>query len=194
MMADNLQELWDNLIQTALTMGLFTAALWLIHIVDALAFKGALKRRFGIKPRSRFSLLAILFSPFLHLDRRHLAANTIPFFILGSLVLIQGQITFWISTLIIILVAGLGVWLFGKPGTQHMGASSLILGYFGFLLAGVFFDFDIITLLIAVIVALLYLGLITQIIPLKKGVSTTGHLFGFLAGVLSAFLAGYFPT
>jgi membrane associated rhomboid family serine protease len=80
----------------------------------------------------------------------------------------------------------LGVWIFGKPGTQHMGASGLILGYFGYTLASVFFSPDLAAIIIAVIVAVLYLGLIWQVVPLKKGVSTTAHLFGFIGGIVAA--------
>lgn len=185
---ENLQELWNSILDTAVTMGLFTLALWIVHFVDSVFLKSALRRRFALQPRGRFAPLRILLSPFFHVDRAHLLANTVPFFVLGSLVLIQGQIVFWLATVIIIITAGLGIWLFGKGNTAHVGASGLILGYFGFLLANALFNPDLITILIAVLVAVLYLGLITQIVPLKKGVSTTGHLFGFLGGVLSAFL------
>lgn len=185
-MIENFQMLFESTLRTAVAMGLFTAALWVIHFIDTVLLHSALKRRFGIIPRSRFSPLSILLAPFLHVDRRHLAANTIPFFVLGSLVMIQGQPTFWITTLTIILISGLGVWIFGKPNTQHMGASGLILGYFGYTLAGVFFSPDLAAIIIAVIVAVLYLGLIWQVVPLKKGVSTTAHLFGFIGGIVAA--------
>ena len=49
-------------------------------------------------------------------------------------------------------------------------------------------------ILVAVVVAILYLGLIWQVVPLKKGVSTTGHLFGFLGGIIAAGLAGLLTT
>jgi membrane associated rhomboid family serine protease len=185
-MVESFQILFNNVLRTAMAMGLFTVALWIIHFIDTVLLHSALKRRFGIIPRSRFNPFSILFAPFLHVDRRHLAANTIPFFILGSLVLIQGQLIFWVTTLIIILISGLGVWILGKPNTQHMGASGLILGYFGYILANVFFSPDLATIIIAVVVAMLYLGLIWQVIPLKKGVSTTAHLFGFIGGIVAA--------
>jgi membrane associated rhomboid family serine protease len=170
-------------------MGLFVLALWVIHFVDTVVLHDALKKRFGLRPRSRFSPLSILISPFLHVDRRHLAANSIPFFVLGSLVMIQGQPVFWLTTLIIILIAGMGIWLLGKRNTIHMGASGLILGYFGYTLASVLFAPDLATIIVAVVVVILYLGLIWQIVPLKKGVSTTGHLFGFLGGMVAAGVA-----
>ena len=189
-MLESFQQLLSDIWQSAIFMGLFTLALWLIYFIDSVVMKSGLKNRFGLKPRSRFNPLAILISPFLHVNRAHLAANSIPFFILGSLVMVQGQLAFWLTTFIIIIIAGLGIWLFGKKNTQHMGASGLILGYFGYLLASAFFSTNLATIIIAVIVAVLYLGLIWQIVPMKKGVSTTGHLFGFIGGIIAAGIVG----
>ena len=188
-MIEDFRLLFEKMLRTAVTMGLFVLALWVIYFVDAALLHGSLKRRFGIRPRSKFSLGSILFSPFLHVNRQHLAANSVPFFILGSLVLVQGQLAFWLTTAIIIPISGLGIWLFGKPNTLHMGASGLILGYFGFILSSVFFAPDLVTILIAIAVAVFYIGLIRQIVPLQKGVSTTGHLFGFLGGIVAAGVA-----
>lgn len=193
-MIESFQLLLSKVLHTAVAMGLFVIALWVIHFVDTVLLHDGLKKRFGLHPRAKFNPLSILISPFLHVDRRHLAANSIPLFVLGSLVMIQGQLLFWIITLVIILIAGLGIWLFGQPNTQHMGASGLILGYFGYLLASVFFAPDLATILVAVVVAVLYLGLIWQVIPLKKGISTTGHLFGFLGGIVAAGLVGLVTT
>ncbi len=190
-MIDGLVAVGQSILQTAVWMGLFLAALWIIYFIDAGLLKGKLRNRFGLIPRSHFSLLRILISPFLHVNRKHLVANSIPFFLLGSLVMVQGQTTFWLSTLIIIIVAGLGIYFLGKAGTIHMGASGLILGYFGYLLANIIFNPDVVTIIIAAIVIVLYLGLIIQIVPLKKGVSTTGHLFGFVGGVLAAWITAF---
>ena len=192
-MIESLRILLDNILQTALTMGLFVIALWVIYFIDTMLLHDALKKRFGLIPRAGFRPLSILISPFLHVNVRHLAANTIPFFVLGSLVLVQGQLIFWLTTFIIIVIAGLGIWLFGQSNTQHMGASGLILGYFGYTLASAFFNPDLASLVVAVIVAVLYLGLIWQVVPLKKGVSTTGHLFGFLGGIIAAGIVAWLP-
>jgi len=191
---DDIRLLLEKMARTAVTMGLFVLILWIIYFVDTVLLHSALKMRFGIRPRTRFSLGSILISPFLHVNRQHLAANSVPFFVLGSLVMVQGRSAFWLTTAIIIPIAGLGVWIFGKPNTVHMGASGLILGYFGFILASVFFSPDLVAIILALIVAALYIGLITQIVPLKKGVSTTGHLFGFIGGIVAAGIAALIGT
>jgi membrane associated rhomboid family serine protease len=188
-MMEDLRLLLEKMARTAIAMGLFVLALWIVYFVDSAILHNALKTRFGIRPRTKFSLASIFISPFLHVNRQHLAANSIPFFVLGSLVMVQGQLVFWLTTAIIIPIAGLGIWLFGKPNTRHMGASGLILGYFGFILSSVFFAPDLLTIIVGIVVAVLYLGLIWQIVPLKEGVSTTGHLFGCLGGIVAAAVA-----
>ncbi|MCB0165421.1 MAG: rhomboid family intramembrane serine protease [Anaerolineae bacterium] len=186
MIAD-FQVLLTNIIQTALDMGLLVIAVWIIHLIDTV-LGGGLKQYFGLRPRTTLNPLAFLISPFLHVDFKHLITNTLPLFILGTLVMVQGQLAFWVTTLIIIIAAGIGIWLFGQANTVHVGASGLILGYFGYLLANVFFSPNWATIIVAGIVALLYLGLIWQVVPLKKGISTMGHLFGFLGGIAAAWI------
>lgn len=186
-MIANFQQLLSNLIQTALDMGLLVIAVWILFLIDTV-LGGRLKKWFGLRPRAGFNPLAFLISPFLHVDLKHIIANTIPFFILGALVMVQGQLVFWVTTLIVIIVAGLGIWFFGKTNSLHVGASGLILGYFGYLLASAFFSTDLATIIVAVVVAVLYLGLIWQVLPFKKGVSTMGHLFGFLGGIAAAWI------
>ena len=190
-MLDNFQLLLTNVVQTAMTMVYIIIALWLIHLIDTWLLRGGLKQRFGIRPRTNFNPLNIFIAPLLHANFGHLTANSIPLFVLGALILAQGQLTFWLMTLLVMLVAGLGTWFFGKPDTLHIGASGVILGYFGFILANVFVAPDLTTILIAGIVVVLYLGLIWQILPLKQGVSTTAHLFGFLGGVISTGLIAW---
>ncbi len=187
-MLNSLQQVLSNILQTAVTMGIIVIVLWIIHMVDTWLLRGGLKQRFGIRPRTDFNPLDFLFAPLLHVDFAHLAANSVPLFMLGGLVLVQGQLTFWVMTLFVMVVAGLGTWFLGKPNTFHVGASGVILGYFGFILANVFFMPDLATILVATIVVILYIGLIWQILP-RKGVSFTGHLFGFLGGILAAWVA-----
>lgn len=184
-MIEKLYVLVGNIFDSALTLGLLVLFLWVLHLVDSLLLRGAMRERFGIRPRSRFNALSILLSPLLHVSVAHLAANSVPFFILGTLVLLDGQATFWLVSAVIV-GGGVGTWLFGRPNTRHVGASGLILGYFGYLLASVFLAPDLATIVVAVIVAFLYLGLLWQVLPLKKGVSVAGHFFGFLGGVIAA--------
>ena len=87
------------------------------------------------------------------------------------------------------MFAGAGVWLAGRDGV-HIGASSLVFGYFGYLVARGFFERSFMSVLIAVAVAVFYGGLIFGLLPLGGFVSWEGHLFGLIGGVILAWVSG----
>ena len=70
--------------------------------------------------------------------------------------------------------------------TNHIGASGLIFGYLGFLLARGVFEKSFASIAIAVAILAAYGGLLIGVLPGQEGVSWQGHLFGFLAGVAAA--------
>ncbi|MCK5243241.1 rhomboid family intramembrane serine protease [bacterium] len=154
---------------------------WVIGIVNAILQNQLLQ--YGIMPRTVTGLRGIIFSPFLHHGFSHLMLNSLPFLVLGGLVMLRGAHTFVVISLLITLLSGAGVWVFGRPA-YHVGASGLIFGYFGFLLAAGWYERKFSSLLIAVAVLLLYGGLIWGVLPLRTHVSWEGHLFGFIAGVM----------
>lgn len=162
--------------------------IWAVFILNwALPFE---LRNFGIRPLSWTGLWGLLFSPFLHLNLSHIMANTLPLFILLTLSLVY-DLEATIFALIIIMAVGGGlVWLFGGSNTVHIGASGVIFGLIGFLLAAGIFLRDWKALLTAGAVFFLYGGILLSNFVPKQGVSWTGHLFGFLAGILAAWLTG----
>jgi membrane associated rhomboid family serine protease len=170
----------------AIILATFVAIFWLLEILDQFVFRGSLDI-FGIIPHQVIGLRGILFAPFLHGDFPHLIANTVPFLILGWLVMLQETSDFFIVTGLTMLVGGLGVWLFAAPGSIHIGASILIFGYLGFLLLRGYFQRNIPSILLSILVFLLYGGTIWGVLPSSRpGISWQGHLFGFLGGVLAA--------
>lgn len=163
--------------------------LWIIHIVNWLTGYGF--NSFGIYTRRLRGLPGIIFAPFLHGDFNHLFFNTIPLFVLSDLVLLEGQVVFYVVSSVIIVLSGLLVWLFGKRGI-HIGASSLIMGYFGYLLSKAYFHVTGTTIILAGICLYYFGGLILSIFPgAKKNVSWEGHIFGLLSGI---FVAYYLPN
>ena len=169
----------------AIILATFVAIFWLLEILDQFVFRGSLDI-FGIIPHQVIGLRGILFAPFLHGDFPHLIANTVPFLILGWLVMLQETSDFFVVTGLTMLVGGLGVWLFAAPGSIHIGASILIFGYLGFLLLRGYFQRNIPSILLSILVFLLYGGAIWGVLPSRPGISWQGHLFGFLGGVLAA--------
>lgn len=166
-------------------LGGFVVLLWVLELMDQLLLRGRLDY-FGIQPRRWSGLRGIVFAPLLHGTWRHLMANTMPLLVLGGFVIWRGLDEFAIATLISWVGSGLAVWLLGSPRTLHIGASGLIFGYFGFLLLRGYFEQNLVSLTIAVVVAIVYAPLIWGVLPLRRGVSWQGHLFGFLAGGLTA--------
>lgn len=165
------------------------ATFWIVWAIDHFAFDGGL-RRYGILPREKIGLRGIVFAPFLHGDLWHLISNTVPFAILGLLVAMRDAGEFVAVTAIVSLVSGLGTWVLGNPGTVHIGASGLVFGYFGFLVARGLFDRSLFSFLVAVAVGVLYGGMIWGLIPfrMQPGISWEGHLCGAVGGVLSAWM------
>ena len=120
---------------------------------------------------------------FLHGNFSHLLANTVPLLVLGFLVCathkgLQATVT-------IGLLTGSLVWLAARNG-MHVGASGLVMGYFGFLLSGVFFDRRFKNIILMLLTVVLYGGLVFTLIDFRQWVSFEGHIFGFTAGIASA--------
>src|SRR3990167_5015846 len=104
----------------------------------------------GIWPRKKWGWLGIPFSPFLHGNFTHFLFNSFPLFMFSNFLLLYGEKTFFIATIFIILVGGFLVWLFGRPGV-HIGASTLIMGYLGFISVGAYYHPTPLSFLIGVV-------------------------------------------
>lgn len=168
--------------RTSMLLGT-TGSMWFVWAAD-LVWPGTIGH--GIVPRTSYGLTGIVMAPFIHANLQHLLANTVPFIILGAVILLRGTRAFMTVLLASALVAGLGTWLFGTPHTMHIGASGVVFGFFGYLLFRAAYDRRLSSLLIAVVVAVLYgASFLTSLMP-AAGISWTGHLFGFLGGIAAA--------
>jgi membrane associated rhomboid family serine protease len=161
------------------------AIMWLSEIVDWLLFDGALNR-LGIAPRQAAGLRGIPLAPFLHGSFAHLVANTLPFLVLGFLVILRHRHRFALVTVAIVLISGLGTWLVAPAQTIHIGASGLIFGYFAFLVVAAYYERSVEAVALALLSILLYGGLVAGILPRGDGISWQGHLFGLVGGALAA--------
>lgn len=163
--------------------------LWAIEIVDYAVFNGSLDR-YGIQPRQINGLWGIFFAPLLHGGFGHLIANTIPFISLGWLTMLREESDFYIVSILSALIGGVGVWIFGAPNSVHIGASILIYGYLGFLLFRGYFQKNLPSIALSILVAIVYGSLIWGVFPSDIGVSWQGHLFGFIGGAIAAKIIG----
>ncbi|MEY3012890.1 MAG: hypothetical protein RIT45_1625 [Pseudomonadota bacterium] len=159
--------------------------LWTIEIVDTVLLGSRLQRH-GIHPRSLGGLIGVLTAPFLHGGWSHLIANSLPLLVLGGLVRARGRTQFLEVTVVVAAVAGAGAWLFGGAGSNHIGASGVIFGWFGYLLFAGWYARSLGDVAVAALVFLFYGGLVWGVLPGQPGVSWQSHLFGFLGGWLAA--------
>ncbi len=172
---------WRN---AALIMVGFVAVLWAVQLVDVATHYSLL--RFGIVPRSLSRLGDILSAPFLHVSWTHIESNTPPLFVLGLLVALAGLRRFLAVTAFVIVVAGLGVWLVSPSNTDTVGASGVVFGYLGFLLARGAIERRLLELAVAVAVGVGYWWTLPALLPGNPAVSWQDHLFGLFAGILAA--------
>ena len=158
--------------------------LWAVYLFDMVLPIDL--RAYGLRPRSMTGLWGIAFSPFLHLDLRHLAANTGALFILLTVSLAFNRKLTIIALLIIVLAGGGFVWAFGKSNTVHIGASGIIFGLIGFLMFIGIFRREWVALLFSVAILFSYGGSLLSLLVYQEGISWSGHFFGFLSGVMAA--------
>jgi membrane associated rhomboid family serine protease len=160
--------------------------MWAIEIAGLLPF--VYPWQHGIHPRTIEGLWGLITAPFLHVNLAHLIANSVPFVVLGGIVLLGGRAIFWGVTLFVMLFGGLGVWCLAQGGTNHIGASGLIFGYLGFLLARGIVERSVVWFLVSLAILISYGGLLWSVLPMHVGggVSWQSHLSGFLAGLAAA--------
>lgn len=164
-----------------------TVVLWLIEFVDTIVLDDHLQGG-GIHPRRLDGLDGVLWAPILHLGFGHVLANTIPFVLLGLLVMSHGRVR-WVQVCVgVALLGGVLTWVFARSG-NHIGASGVVFGLLGYLVAGAFTARSVKAVWTGMIALFLYGGLLWGILP-SPGISWEGHLFGLVAGAVMAFALG----
>ncbi|WP_150241475.1 rhomboid family intramembrane serine protease [Nocardiopsis quinghaiensis] len=175
-------------ITAILTVAGMLAAMWVIEILDSLLLLGTLDQRFGLRAWDFQGLWTMFTAPFMHGNLEHLIGNSLPFLVLGVLVAFSGLGRFLLTTMIIVVVSGVGVWLFSSPTSLTVGASGLVFGYFGYTVLRGIIERKTIDIVIMICVILFYGTMIWGVLPQYPGVSWQAHLFGFLGGMFAAYL------
>ena len=172
--------------RTALYVSLGLAALiWACYFLALLVGPASL-RELGVRPRRLDGLDGILFGPLLHGSINHLLGNTLPLVIFSFLTLLEGVQRYAVVLASAWLTSGVGVWLFG--GGLTVGISGVVFGLFAYLMVRGIYNRDLLQLLLAGILFLIYGSLLWGVLPVNIGVSWQAHLFGAAGGVLAAVL------
>jgi membrane associated rhomboid family serine protease len=144
---------------------------------------------FGVLPRSQRGLIGIIIAPFLHANFAHLAANCVSLFILGLAGCAYSRRLTFVACVYSSLFAGVLTWVIGKEGAPHVGASGVIFGLIGFLLANGIVRGGLGPLFLSIAVFLFYGGIIlSNILPGNAAahISWEMHLGGFLGGLYAS--------
>lgn len=183
-LSNDIQNFIETSKQYIPTMLKLVGLLWLINGINWMT--GSKLNRFGIIPRRPRGLLGIFLAPILHQNFNHLFFNSLPLFFLGIFAMSLNLTMFYWATIIIIGLGGMGVWLIGRYG-NHIGASALIAGYFGYVLAFAYQEPTFTTFFCAAIAFYYFGGILLSLFPTNETTSWEGHLSGFLAGLVAMY-------
>lgn len=143
-------------------------------------------RPWGIRPKSLIGLLGIFTTPFLHGSYEHLFNNSIPILVLGWCLFFFYRNLAWRTLAWIIICGGFWVWVSGRAGSNHIGASGLVYGLASFLFLSGILRKHIPLIAISMLVVFLYGSLIWGVFPVQEHISWEGHLWGAVAGFIAA--------
>jgi membrane associated rhomboid family serine protease len=160
----------------------FAAVLWVVQVLNAI--DDYRLDRFGVKPREFDGLWGVVTMPFLHSSYGHLLSNTIPVVLIGWVVLLAGASTWAVVSGLVVVGGGLLTWLVAPGDTVIVGASGLVFGWLGYLLARAYFSRRLRWIVVAVLVLVFFGTLLFGLFPsLNSDVSWQAHLCGFAAGI-----------
>ena len=164
----------------------FVALLWWIKLLEH--WLGQPLSALTLRPHDIAGLIGIFTAPLLHASLEHLVANSLPLLILGTLTAglypratLRALPLIWIGS-------GVGVWFIGQAGSAHLGASGIAHGLMFLVFTLGVLRRDRQAIAAGMMAFFLYGGMLLTIFPRELGISWESHLFGALAGVLSAIL------
>ena len=177
---------WSRLRKGAIVMAIVLAGLWLIEGIDTIS-NHALDA-FGIRPWNLVGLDGIVFAPLLHVSFAHLAANSVPLFVLGTALWASGLRQWIVATVTGWITSGILAWLLTPIHYLVIGASGVIFGWITYLIVRGFLSRRWSHIILGLVVAFAYGSVLLGVFPMSTGVSWQGHLGGAIGGILAAWL------
>jgi len=177
---------WSRLRKGAIVMAIVLAGLWLIEGIDTIS-NHALDA-FGIRPWNLVGLDGIVFAPLLHVSFAHLAANSVPLFVLGTALWASGLRQWIWATVTGWITSGIFAWLLTPIHYVVIGASGVIFGWITYLIVRGFLSRRWSHIILGLVVAFAYGSVLLGVFPMSTGVSWQGHLGGAVGGILAAWL------
>ncbi|MFV0452890.1 MAG: rhomboid family intramembrane serine protease [Propioniciclava sp.] len=174
-----------SLAGATLVMVVGLGVLWLLEVIDV-AVPALKLDLWGISPRELDELPQLLTAPLIHSGFDHLVANSVPFFVLGLVILLSGLRGFITATLCSVIASGMVVWLIAPANSVTVGASGLVFGWLTFVLARGFFTRRWSHLVLGVAAFVVYGGILWGVLPSAAEVSWQAHAGGAIGGLLAA--------
>jgi membrane associated rhomboid family serine protease len=165
----------------------YLVVIWLVFLVNHFVFFDNLNN-FGVRPRDTSLWWGIFAAPLLHADFSHIMANSLTGAFFAGLIALSSKRLFWQVTLLVTVVSGGLTWLFASPYSVHIGASGLIYGWLAFLIVRGFVNRRVMQIILGIILASMYSGLVWGVFPTEMAISWQMHLFGALGGIWAAFM------
>jgi membrane associated rhomboid family serine protease len=165
---------------------LFVFAIWFVkgfEYINETDF-----RQFGIKAWDLNKITGIFTFPFLHADLNHLINNSYPILILGGII---SQVYNTISNKVFLysfLLSGIILFIIGNPNANVIGASGVVYALASFVLISGFIKKQPRLSILSFFVIFMYGSFFWGMLPMPNQVSWEGHLAGFIAGIIIAFL------
>lgn len=176
-----------RIIRSMVVPFLLVVTIWLVKFYEII-FNHDLSV-YGLMPLKAAGLIGIITSPLLHENFAHLFANTLPLFILASLVFYFYKEIAWRTIILIWVMTGLWVWVFARGEYVHIGASGIVNGLAAFLFCSGIIRRDNRLMAVTLLVTFLYGGIVWGVFPQlfpHKNISWESHLMGLLAGAILA--------
>src|SRR5665811_1683518 len=120
--------------------------------------------------------------------RAHLAANSVPLFVLGTALWASGLRQWIWATVTGWITSGIFAWLLTPIHYIVIGASGVIFGWITYLIVRGFLSRRWSHIILGLIIALAYGSVLLGVFPMSTGVSWQGHLGGAIGGILAAWL------
>ena len=170
----------------AIVMAIVVAGLWLIEGIDTLS-NHALDT-LGVRPWDLVGLDGIIFAPLLHGSFAHVAANSIPLFVLGTALWASGLRQWVVTTATAWVTSGLLAWLLTPIHYVVIGASGVIFGWITYLIVRGYLSRRWQHIALGLVVLFAYGSVLLGVFPMSTGVSWQSHLGGAIGGILAAWL------
>lgn len=192
-------DFWGRVETAVKAVGGVFLLTWGLRFLDQFFLRGRLASGLGLASRGSFSLLSVFTFPFVHGSYGHLLGNTPLLLLFGGLVfLLLPTVTLLVEVLLFIfLIQGVGVWLFGARNGRTVGASGLVLAFYGFDVAhGLFAGGWVMVIALALLFFFgrrMFRNLISRGKTIEGApIATAAHWWGFLSGIFAAYLISPF--